>query len=162
MAYGSIIGSSHGIPVYSNHCPKTCDHGIHYSHGIYCGEKWQCIEFARRYWIEQYGITFPSVKNACDLIRLKHCTSVKTGKKYNVQQCHNGGHAAPMIGSLLLWSKEMNKRGTGHVAVITGKSKNKIHITQQNETNVHDTLPYYVINHMYYIDSPYLLGWIRL
>ena len=33
----------------------------------YAGSKWQCVEFARRWWISQLDVYLPSIARACDI-----------------------------------------------------------------------------------------------
>jgi hypothetical protein len=156
--FGDIIGASpNGVFVYSNRYAPRKDK-YHIDNGIYYGVAWQCVEFARRYWIQIFKCTFPSVSNAYDLMKLTHATSIKTNKKHNIIVCMNGGNHSPHIGSLLIWSQSKHNK-TGHVAVITQKTKKHIYITQQNETEVHRMIPY-SSSDGYSIHDPYILGWI--
>lgn len=153
-----IIGRSpNGVSVYSNR-NATRKNKHHRANGIYYGVLWQCVEFARRYWIQTFGLTFPSITNAYELMNLTSCTSVGTKKKHNIVVCNQGGYYPPLLHSLLVWKKS-KQRNAGHVAVITRITPTTLHITQQNESKVHRTLSYRYDNG-YIIEDPHVLGWI--
>jgi len=154
---GKIIGRSpSGVVVYSNY--RNRNPTTHKKNGIYYGQSWQCIEYARRYWIEMFGVTFKQITNAYELMKITFCTAIHTGKKEPVKVCHNHSPYQPLIGSLLVWMKD-SKNQYGHVAVITGITPTYIHITQQNKKDVHRRIPWYYHNG-YVIDDPHVLGWI--
>ena len=60
--FGDKIGSFNGVDAYSNQLGKTNSLDSNYYNGIYTGQKWQCVEFARRYLIIKEGITFTQLK----------------------------------------------------------------------------------------------------
>jgi len=153
-----IIGSSpNGVSVYSNRNASR-KNKQHYINGIYYGVVWQCVEFARRYWIHTFGLTFPSITNAYELMNLTSCISVDTRKKHKIILCKQGGYYPPLVHALIIWGKT-TKYKTGHVAVITKITPNTIYITQQNKSKVHRILPYRYDNG-FIIEDTYLLGWI--
>ena len=38
---------------------------------IYTGMKWQCVEFARRYWLVRYNVILPNISWACYIFDLE-------------------------------------------------------------------------------------------
>jgi glutathionylspermidine amidase/synthetase len=149
--------SIHGVAIYS---PLNQKDTPHYWNGIYTGIEWQCVELARRYLIIRHHITFPSIPNAYDIFSLPFFMSLD-GKKIQIQNHLNGSPTLPHVGSLLIWNKSKESK-TGHVAVVTNVTSHWIEIIQQNEPEPIRILYFYWnFNLTYFIDEPYLVGWIN-
>ena len=177
-----ILGQFNNVIAYSNkyNLTKTsniCDYNyINSSFGdIFCGIKWQCVEYARRYLILTHNITFQSIDNAYQIFDLPYFTTLKHKKHVNIIKCLNGSKILPHIGSLLIWDKNYKK--TGHVAIITSIYSDYITIAEQNyDTHSWNGKPYSRklkivgdnalalqsrFNDGYYIKSDNILGWIN-
>lgn len=153
----SIMISVHGVTIHS---PQNQSDRPHYLNGIYTGVEWQCVELARRYLIQQHQITFSSIPNAYDIFALPYFFRLD-GKKVDIQKHVNGSSILPHVGSLLIWNKSKESK-TGHVAIVTKVTSHWIEIIQQNEPEPIRILYFYWnFNLSYYIDEPYLLGWIN-
>jgi hypothetical protein len=154
-----MIGKANGVVAYSN--SKYAEDS--YLYGIYTGIKWECVEYARRYLLMRYGITFHSVNNAYELFDMKYFITLENNV-IPIQIYPNGSNVSPKKDSLLIWGKEW--QGTGHVAVVIDIHSHFISIAEQNidkpwiSPNISRILPFYS-HHSYFIDSPYLLGWIN-
>ena len=80
MPHGTVVGTaSNGVTAYNcnyKHLLPAAD-GEPYDHLNYVrdsrgklqysGDKWQCVEYARRTWIAQLGVYLPNSPRACDL-----------------------------------------------------------------------------------------------
>ena len=136
--FGAVIGSNAGVPAFS------CDYDTwkvprgerdwrSYHDGVYCGAKWQCVEYARRWLLTQKGYTFADVPMAYDIINLDKVT-VQTGpdagKTLPMLKCENGSDVKPVSGSMLIWGKSYDN--TGHVAIITEVLPNAVRVAEQN------------------------------
>ena len=106
-----IIGTSNGVVAYQNVSIQK----DYYFFGFYTGLTWECVEYARRYLILRYHITFPPIDNAYELFHMTYFITL-TNKVYPIQVYPNGSIVPPKKDSLLIWDKELN--GTGHVAVV--------------------------------------------
>lgn len=61
---GTIIGYVDGVKVRSNGSNISATYGKNYETGVYTGEMWQCVEFARRYTYLKKGYLFGAASNA--------------------------------------------------------------------------------------------------
>ena len=137
-----------------------------YVNNIYTGLKWQCVEFARRYLIINYNITFNSIDNAYNIFDLPYFISLKNNMIIPIRKYVNGSKTPPMKDSLLIWNRYY--KNTGHVAIITNIDNTTITIAEQNYNNnswngnnYSRKLKIVFDNGMYYIASNNILGWIN-
>jgi glutathionylspermidine amidase/synthetase len=76
--FGTLLGYAPGnIPVYSSDYDSVDPAAMpdrhayrHHVNGIYTGYKWQCVEFARRWLLENKGYVFEDIAMAYDIFRL--------------------------------------------------------------------------------------------
>ena len=122
--FGTIVGTFHGVPAYSNRKNGTKKSHTNY---INTGIKWQCVEYARRYLQTTRGITFSNVKGAFEIPRAKFTTlDGDSVKKTNDLK----------VGSLVIWPKKYkNNAPYGHVAVVSKIKPNGIYVAEQNYDN---------------------------
>lgn len=100
---------------------------------MYTGEKWQCVEFARRWLLINYGYTFGDVPMAYHILDERHVTMQRgpqRGERKPLWACHNGGGVKPRVGNMLIWDRSYD--GTGHVAIITEVGADYVRIAEQN------------------------------
>ena len=134
--FGDKIGSFNGVDAYSNQRDQTNSLDSNYYNGIYTGEKWQCVEFARRYLIINEGITFSDVDSAFEIpkAQFKTLNGVLVKMSNDLKQ-----------GSLIVWPKgdekgyekgdkqSDEKRSTdGHVAVVSFITPFGVTVVEQN------------------------------
>jgi len=101
------------------------------------GEKWECVEFVRRFLVETRGITFPSVKNAFDIWNLDHFTTLD-GKPVEIQKIENLSSIAN--GDVMIW-RSTRDAPYGHVAIV-GNVEDNVCLIEQNNSNVKWNGPY--------------------
>lgn len=134
--FGDKIGSFNGVDAYSNQLGKTNSLDPNYYNGIYTGQKWQCVEFARRYLIMKKGITFSDVDSAFEIpkAQFKTLDGVLVQMSNDLKQ-----------GSLIVWPKD-NEKGNkqsdekgyekrspdGHVAVVSFITPFGVTVVEQN------------------------------
>ena len=83
---------------------------------IYSGTDGMCVELVRRYLIKKWGITFPSISNAYEIVTLPHFTNIYNGAHVPFTVHKNSANKSPPVGSILVWGKDYKK--TGHVAIV--------------------------------------------
>lgn len=141
LPFGEVTGHSFGTPAHSNNYGSD-DKKNSYHHimlpdnnkSIFTGVKWQCVEYARRWLIENRQVTFTNVDNAYNIWDLPYFTDVSTKRQVPVTHCHNNiSKIAPTVGDLLIYSPE--EVVTGHVAVIVGVDNDSITIAEQNHSD---------------------------
>lgn len=126
---GREIDSYKGVPVHYNGANYTKSYGKNYSKdGYYYGQKWQCVEYIKRFYYEAKGHRMPDVMgNARDFFD----PSLEQGvlnKKRGLVQFKNGGDERPQADDLLVF----NDTKYGHVAIITKVSDKELEVIQQN------------------------------
>ncbi len=119
------IGQHNKVVSYYN-SPLSIYRGAnHYStiggKQIFTGLQWECVEFVRRYYIHQFGLTFPNIENAIELTNLTHFTEISTGQLIEAK------HTTELIPGAILVFPE------GHCAIMTDKTGDgRIRLIEQN------------------------------
>ena len=131
-----------------------------YINGYFTGLKWQCVEFARRYLIITYKISFQEIETAEDIFRLNYFFNVHNNTLIPIKKYVNGSMVLPHVGSLLIWSKSKELK-FGHVAVITSINSKYIVIREQNWDNKNIRKLKLKYNNGYYIMEKDIIGWIN-
>ena len=141
--FGTILGLAPGnVPVYS--CDyDSLDHNAlpgrddfkSYIGNVYMGQKWQCVEFARRWLFLNKGYVFRDVPMAYDIFKLKSVRHLKSNKKIPLHSFQNGSKRPPEAGCLLIWNEGGEFAITGHVGIVTEVQTKYIKIVEQNLHN---------------------------
>lgn len=157
---GQEIDEYQGVAVYYNGNNIKNNFGRHYSSdGYYYGEKWQCVEFVKRFYYDAMGFRMPDVfGNASDF----YDPDVPQGKinhRRGMRQYRNGGDVKPEVDDILVFTGSQY----GHVAIITLVNSDQVEIIQQNVGKSRQILPLIEKNGHYYLgknDPP--AAWLRL
>jgi hypothetical protein len=157
----SIKGYRNGVIIYDN--LKQPIDGNRYSvgksgayAGIVYGIKYECVEFARRYYIQKFHVTFPQVENAYELFDLKYVIDLRSKKKIRVHVIPNSDRVLPEPGDMIIWKPEGQYHTTGHVAIMKEiVNRSIVTIAEQNgkTSSGHRNIR---------IHHPGILGWIHL
>lgn len=92
---------------------SQCNSQSNYYNGQYTGIKWECVEFARRYWIKRWGKSFGTVVGAKDI-----CGEFPPEKKY----FHGDGTKKRKGDMMVIAPGNCGVNGTyGHVGIIADK-----------------------------------------
>lgn len=145
--FGTLLGyAPGGVAIYSSNyrslAPGQSPFDASFRSYIgneYMGHKWQCVEFARRFLFLNYGVVFTDVGMAYEIFSLRFLRQVVNDALLPLQAFANGSQRPPVAGSLLIWQKGGEFKGTGHVAVVTQRLGDKVRIAEQNV--VHAPLP---------------------
>ncbi len=167
--YGSLLGvSPAGIEAYSN-CNSNCVIFEPNRHNqIYTGIKWQCVEYARRWLLQELDVVYGDVNIAADIWALDQVNNPLSEAKYNFASFVNGDVNVPQRGDLLIYSKEF--LGTGHVAVVVEVDTDMklIKVAEQNfanskwENNYSRKINYLKKDGQVWVLDQYLIGWKRV
>ena len=168
--YGEVLGvSKRGVEAYSN-CSSDCViYDPHHWQGTYTGIKWQCVEYARRWLLQNRGAVYGDVDIAADIWdKIDHLVDVETKQKLPLEAHLNGAQQPPRPGDLLIYAKAFNN--TGHVAVVIDADYEAGHIkvAEQNYRNLPWANDYArkieLIKRAdnYWLLDSYLLGWKHL
>jgi hypothetical protein len=129
---GDAIDSLDGVLVYYNgNVSHTAGRNLS-SDGYNIGLKYQCVEFAKRYYFEHYKHRMPdSYGHAKDFFK-KGLASGKRNTARNLFQFTNGSSTTPPLrGDLIVWDGNIYNP-YGHIAVISAVSDRSVEIIQQN------------------------------
>lgn len=80
--FGVEIGvTADGVAAFSSHYKSmnagdVCSMSSYDERGHYCGYKWQCVEFARRYLLQTQDVSFASIGNAYQIFRVEAFSSL--------------------------------------------------------------------------------------
>jgi hypothetical protein len=138
-AYGKELGNNEGVVGYSNcrddyYSDQTL---INEHYKIPSGLKWQCVEYARRYYQEKFATTFHDVEGASDIWNLEFVWNLRENKTHYFNSCPNKiSDRSPQIHDLVIYQKS-NYLPYGHVAVVVDVDKDQqlVFIAEQNWTN---------------------------
>jgi len=122
------------------------------------GIPFECVELARRFYNQYYGLTFPSVRDASEIFQ-KIDSLIHTGNHQMVLlQTITAPHIDRIcVGDAIFWRKHEKNDNYGHVGIIVYSDGKKVVIAQQNEDNpleVHNTRK--LIKEMNIVNSQFL------
>ncbi len=146
--FGTELGSNKGVVGWSNCRPACIDPTPHevpssqtgLASDTYTGISWQCVEYARRWWLMEQGIVFGSVDTADDMwSEVTSADHLASKAKRVVHKHQNGGAAIPELGDLVIYQAKPQSVGLkyGHVAVVVGVDRDAgfVSLAEQNFLN---------------------------
>ena len=147
--FGTALGSNRDIVGYSNCQPACIDPkpvqsppvlGETEGELVYTGINWQCVEYARRWWLQERGIVFGSVDTANDMwTQISAASVVADNSEVTVIRHVNGGEVAPIVGDLIIYKSDEASTNLkyGHVAVVVGldEKAGTLSVAEQNFEN---------------------------
>jgi CHAP domain. len=157
---GQEIDNYKGVAVYYNGKNIENNFGRHYStDGYYYGEKWQCVEFVKRFYYDAMRYRMPDIfGNASDFFD-PDVPQGKINHRRGMRQYRNGGNVKPEADDLLVFTGSQY----GHVAIITSVTLDEVEIIQQNVGQSRQILPLITENGHYYLgkNNP-PVAWLRM
>jgi hypothetical protein len=155
---GKILGMVDDVKAFSN-CKSTCiqseysflnlnnkDVSIYktnpnHQNQHYIGLIYQCVEYARRWWMKNMGITFGDIDSAYEIIYLTVGKNIYTNSNFPLARSINGSaKRAPKRGDLIIYYPNMDdpKWRHGHVAVVVDVDLEKgiVSLAEQNYNNM--------------------------
>ncbi|MEQ8200879.1 MAG: CHAP domain-containing protein [Syntrophomonadaceae bacterium] len=158
---GQEIDEYRGVAVYFNGEQIDRSHGQHYSpDGYYYGQKWQCVEFAKRYYFESLHHRMPDAFGDARDFWDEGVASGKLNHRRGLLQYRNGGEVPPRVDDLLVYTDG----NYGHLAVISKVGEDEIEVVQQNVAGrSRQRLTYMQSAGRHYVGSGQQpVGWLRL
>lgn len=124
------IDEYQGVSVYPNGDDFTKSHGRHFHwSGYYFGQKWQCVEFIKRFYFLHKGHQMPNVwGHALDFFdpQIPHGS---LNPERGLVQFYNGYEIPPQADDLIVFQELTNY---GHVAIVTEVTSDTVEVIQQN------------------------------
>jgi hypothetical protein len=98
------------------------------------GIPFECVELARRFYNQYYGLTFPSICDAYEFFR-KIDSLIHTANNQVVQLQTIGAPNIERIcvGDALFWRRNEKNMNYGHVGIVVYSDGKKVVIAQQNQ-----------------------------
>ncbi len=159
---GTIIDTLNGVEVYFNGKDFTKVIGRHITKdGYNLGLKYQCVEFAKRYYYEVFHHKMPHTNGHAKDFFDQSLPDKAFNKKRGLMQYRNVREYQPMVNDILIYDGYPGNR-FGHMAIISRVNENEIEIVQQNTgMKSRATIPL-VRFYQYWTVADYnVLGWLR-
>ena len=140
LPHGTVLGVAHGVEGraanYTNWQSMKSSDFENYIDGLYTGARWQCVEYARRYWLLKYSVLLRNIPMAFNIWTMKDVPvlPLKDDKVVPLRHYPNGGNVPPEVGDLLIYEKHP-EQFTGHVAVVVDVREDVVRIAEQNRDN---------------------------
>ncbi len=126
---GRVQDSYRGVSVYDNGLLFFRSYGKNYSgDGYYYGQKWQCVEFIKRFFYEAKKHKMPDVMGHAKSFFDEQVPDGGTNSRRNLIQFRNGSNQKPQPDDLLVFTDTK----FGHVAIVTKVSDGSLEVIQQN------------------------------
>jgi hypothetical protein len=126
---GRELDSYRGIPVYDNGLLFFQSHGKNYSaDGYYYGQKWQCVEFIKRFYCDAKGHRMPDVMGHAKTFFDENVPDGALNPRRGLLQYRNGSSEKPRPDDLLVFTDTKY----GHVGIVTEVGNDYLEIIQQN------------------------------
>ncbi|KDO31284.1 hypothetical protein SPRG_03899 [Saprolegnia parasitica CBS 223.65] len=145
MRHGALLGTCMGVEGYNCNYKNNPDadlphyDGSNFLDGLCTGMKWQCVEYARRFWVLKKGIVLPSLSWAAHIwTKIEHVSRRDDFAIVPLQKLPNFGTEKPEVGDFLVYQSTPNQ-WVGHVAVVVGVFERDgrwvVRVAEQNVEN---------------------------
>ncbi len=129
VTVGRPLDAYRGVTVFDNGLLFFRGRGRHVSpEGYYLGQKWQCVEYIKRFYFEVARHRMPDPMGHARDFFDPAVTHGALNPRRGMLQFRNGGEVAPLPGDLLVFRDTTY----GHVAIVTAETTNSIEVIQQN------------------------------
>ena len=157
---GKVLDSYRGVPVYDNGLLYFRSYGRHYGQsGYYYGQKWQCVEFIKRFFYDAKGHKMPDVMGHAKSFFDDTLTDGALNPRRGLIQYRNGSTEKPRPDDLLVFTDTRY----GHVGIVTDTGDATVAIIQQNILfHTRQQFSLIVSNGHYFVTTPRTpAGWLR-
>ncbi len=163
LSIGQPIDSFNGVVVYYNGMVGHTGGRNLSADGYNIGMKYQCVEFAKRYYYQRLGHRMPDAYgNAKDFFDGQLPDSGFNAKR-GLTQYRNGGTFAPQAEDLIIFNGHVGNP-YGHVAIVTYADDTSVGIIQQNPGPFAKSRVTFRMSHTgdkWRLDNELTLGWLR-
>lgn len=159
-AVGRRIDSYKGVEVYDNGLLFFRSCGKNYSaDGYYYGQKWQCVEFVKRFYFQAKNHRMPDVMGHARSFFDDALPDGASNPRRGLVQYRNGSTNKPVPDDLLVFADTR----FGHVAIVTDVGTNSLHVIQQNIlSGSRASFTLVESNEHWFVTSPRIpAGWLR-
>jgi surface antigen len=155
---GVVIDRYKGVAIYDNGPLIAKSHGKHYSaSGYYWGQRWQCVEFVKRFYDQAKGHQMPDVWGHAKDFFDPAVPQGGMNQRRALRQFRNGADVAPEPDDLFVFGGAY-----GHVGIVSEVSSNAVEIVQQNiYRKPRARFGLARTNGTFVVESKSLMGWLR-
>ena len=157
---GRVQDSYKDVSVYDNGLLFFRSYGKNYApDGYYFGQKWQCVEFVKRFYFEAKHHKMPDVMGHAKSFFDENLPDGAINRRRDLLQCRNGSTNEPHADDLLVFTDTK----FGHVAIVTDVDGNSLGVIQQNIlSGTRARFSLVTSNGHYFVTSPRIpAGWLR-
>lgn len=157
---GKALDSYRGVQVYDNGLLFFRSYGRHYSaDGYYYGQKWQCVEFIKRFYYDSKKHKMPDAMGHAKSFFDETIPDGAVNLRRNFVQYRNGSIERPRPDDLLVFTDTKY----GHVGIVTDAGESFIEIIQQNILgHTRQRLSLVTSNGHFFVTEPRRpAGWLR-
>ena len=159
-AQGKTLDTLNGVAVYDNGPVPTISHGRNYaSDGYYFGQKWQCVEFAKRYLYRARSHRMPDGMGTAVSFFDPETPQAALNERRGMTQYRQGGLEPPAPSDMIVF----DDGGEGYVAIVAAVGEDFVEVVQQNVVPARERLSLTKAGGVYRIHSGRtVLGWLRV
>ena len=157
---GRVLDSYKSVPVYDNGLFFFRSYGKNYSaDGYYFGQKWQCVEFIKRFYFQAKNHKMPDVMGHAKSFFDEDLADDTFNPQRGLFQHRNGSTEKPRPDDLMVFTDTT----FGHVAIVTEVASNSLEVIQQNILcGTRQRFSLVANNGHYFVTSPRRpAGWMR-
>ncbi|MEI6395979.1 MAG: CHAP domain-containing protein [Verrucomicrobiota bacterium] len=157
---GKVLDSYRSVSVYDNGLLYFRSYGKHYAQdGFYYGQKWQCVEFIKRFFHDAKQHKMPDGMGHAKSFFDQTLDDGAVNSRRGLVQYRNGSTHGPQPDDLIVFTDTK----FGHVAIVTQLATNSVEIIQQNIlAGPRRRFSLVVSNGQYFVTSPRIpAGWLR-
>lgn len=160
---GQAIDSLNGVYVFYNGDVGNVTGRNLTRDGYNLGQKYQCVEFVKRYYYEHLNHKMPDSYGHAKDFYDKNLSDGQRNKKRGLAQYSNPSRTKPKVNDLIIFAgTTFNKYG--HVAIVSKVTVTEIEIIQQNPgpySTSREKITLEVKNGNWKIANKRVLGWLR-
>ena len=128
---------------------------------VWTGERWQCVEYVRRYLLQTRGLTFPSIPNAYAIPHLESMMDIRRHTLHPVRWYpRRGSRSPPRAGDVIVF-RDGPSGHVGMVHAVMDETEGWLAIADQNDQYGRywesPSFAYVISRH-----HPSVLGWLRV
>jgi hypothetical protein len=157
---GRVVDSYRGVPVYDNGLFFFRSYGKNFAaDGFYCGQKWQCVEFVKRFFHDARNHKMPDAMGHAKSFFDENLPDGAVNARRGLRQYRNGSTNQPRVDDLLVFTDTKY----GHVGIVTKVGTDSLEIIQQNIlSGTRGQFSLVASNGHYFVTAPRRpAGWLR-
>jgi surface antigen len=157
---GKELDGYRGVPVYYNGLVFFRSYGRNYSaDGYYYGQKWQCVEFIKRFYEQAKGHRMPDVMGHAKSFFDDNLPDGTLNQQRALVQYRNGSTNKPCADDLVVFTDTKY----GHVAIVAEVGGDYLEVIQQNILGKpRQRFTLVTTNGHYFVSAPRCpAGWLR-